>query len=163
MRVLGIDVGFAITGWSIVEKNGSKLEIISYGIIETKDIKEPMESRIYQIFLGVKNIIEKFNPEDIAIESIFFFKNQKTVINVAQVRGAIVALSKMYNLNIFNYTPLQVKIAVTGYGRADKKQVQRSLKIILGIQHDLTQDDSADAIAISICHINSKKVSYNKV
>ncbi len=156
MKVLGIDVGFAITGWSIVEKERGVLSIIDYGVITTSP-KESLPARLYEIYDGLKHIIKKYKPDHCAVESLFYFKNQKTVIDVAQVRGIILLAAQEKKLNIFNYTPLQVKIAVTGYGRAEKKQVQEMVKKIFNLLEIPKPDDAADAIAVSFCHLNSIK------
>lgn len=156
MKVLGIDVGFAITGWSIVEKERGGLTISDFGVITTSS-KETLPARLCEIYSGVKYIIKKYKPDCCAVESLFYFKNQKTVIDVAQVRGVILLAAQEKKLDIFNYTPLQVKIAVTGYGRAEKKQVQEMVKNIFKLTAIPKPDDAADAIAVSICHLNSIK------
>ena len=159
MRVLGIDVGFAILGWSIVEKSGTKYNLIDYGVIETsKD--EKIETRLQQVYVNLNEVIKNYKPEVSAVESLFFFKNQKTIINVGQVRGVILLALVNNNLEIFDYTPLQVKVSVTGYGRAEKSQVQKMVKIICGLSEIPKPDDAADAIAIGICHLNT--VKFNK-
>jgi len=159
MRVLGIDVGFAILGWSIVEKSGTKYNLIDYGVIETsKD--EKIETRLQQVYVNLNEVIKNYKPEVSAVESLFFFKNQKTIINVGQVRGVILLALVNNNLEIFDYTPLQVKVSVTGYGRAEKSQVQKMVKIICGLNEIPKPDDAADAIAIGICHLNT--VKFNK-
>ncbi|MBE0573400.1 crossover junction endodeoxyribonuclease RuvC [Candidatus Dojkabacteria bacterium] len=157
MRVLGIDVGFAINGWSILDKDPqytNGIHLIDYGAILT-EAGTPFELRLRQIFDGLDKIIKEYKPSDIAIESLFYFKNQKTVINVSQVRGVILLVAQLNNLNIYDYTPLQVKTSVTGYGRAEKRQIQQMVKMIFGLKEIPKPDDIADAIAVSYCHINS--------
>lgn len=159
MKVIGIDVGFAILGWSIIEKSGSKYNLIDYGVIETsKD--DLIASRLQQINLKLDEIIKYYKPDVSAVESLFFFKNQKTVINVGQVRGVILLTLANNQLEIFDYTPLQVKVSVTGYGRAEKSQIQKMVKMICGLNEIPKPDDAADAIAIGICHLNTTK--FNK-
>lgn len=157
MKVLGIDAGFATTGWSIVEKdNFSKngMKLIDFGVILT-DSKAPFEERLLQLFNSLCSIIDQYNPDHMAVESIFYFKNQKTVINVSQARGVILLAGKIKNVETFNYTPLQVKTSVTGYGRAEKKQVQKMIQMVFGLKEAPKPDDAADAVAIATCHISS--------
>lgn len=161
MKVLGIDVGFATTGWSIIEKDGfskNGMKLVDYGVILT-DSKTPFEERLLQLFNGLCNIIDQHSPDQMAVESIFYFKNQKTVINVSQARGVILLAGKIKNIDTFNYTPLQVKTSVTGYGRAEKKQVQKMIQMIFGLKEVPKPDDAADAVAIAVCHISSYRKS----
>lgn len=157
MRVLGIDVGFAICGWSIVDKvEGGGFKLIDFGVITTsKELEIP--ERLEIIYTGFQMIIEKYKPEEVAIEDIFFFKNEKTIINVSQVRGVILLASYQTKLKIYKYTPLQVKMAVTGYGRAEKKAVQEMVKRIFKLSYIPEPDDAADAVAIAYCHHNNIK------
>ncbi len=157
MRVLGIDVGFAICGWSIVDKDKSgAIKLVDFGVITTeKELEIP--ERLDIIYAGFQSIIDKYKPDEVAIEDIFFFKNAKTVINVSQVRGVILLVSFQTKLKIFKYTPLQVKQAVTGYGRAEKKQVQEMVQKIFKLKYIPKPDDAADAVAIAYCHHNNFK------
>jgi len=157
MIVIGLDCGTATTGWAIIkiDKNGIYKEI-NYGVIQTS-AKEMMEERLKIIFEKINELISKFNPTDVAIEDLFYFKNQKTVITVGQARGVMVLASKLAGKSIYNYTPLQVKSAVCGYGKADKIQVSKMVKAILKLKEIPKPDDAADALAIAICHINTKK------
>ncbi|WP_300360691.1 crossover junction endodeoxyribonuclease RuvC [Fusobacterium sp.] len=154
MRILGIDPGTAIVGYSIVDYVNSKMQLIDYGCIYT-DKNLPMEDRLLIIFNELEEIIKKYSPEHMAIEELFYFKNNKTVISVGEARGVIVLAGKKNNLKISEYTPLQVKIGITGYGKAEKKQVQLMVKTILKLKEIPKPDDAADAIAIAITHINS--------
>lgn len=157
MRTLGIDVGTAITGWSIVEKlPGGKYMTYGYGVIRT-DKNLSAAERLVIIFNELNEIITTFKPSDMAIEELFYFKNSKTVITVGQARGVMLLAGKLNNLHITGYTPLQVKQAVTGYGRAEKEQIQKMVKLILKLDHIPKPDDAADALAIAICHLNSLK------
>ena len=160
MRILGIDPGTAIVGYSILDYKNNKIELIDYGCIYTdKDLD--MSLRLEQIYLKLESIINLYKPDQMAIEELFFFKNQKTIISVAQARGVIVLKAQMSGIEIFNYTPLQVKTGITGYGRASKKQVQEMTKVILKLKEIPKPDDAADAIAIGINHINTiKGVGY---
>ncbi len=161
MRVLGIDVGFAITGWSILDKDPSYkngMRLVEYGaILTTPD--EQFEQRLLILHTDLDKIIKEFKPEHIAIESLFYFKNQKTVMTVAQARGVILLTAQLNGLEIFNYTPLQVKTSVTGYGRAEKAQIQKMVKMIFGLKEAPKPDDVADAVAIAYCHSNTYRLS----
>lgn len=157
MRVLGIDAGFAIVGWSILEKNPAYkngLNLIDYGAIITS-AESTFENRLEVIFNDLNKIIKEYSPSVMAVESLFYFKNQKTVINVGQARGVILLSAQLNKLEIHDYTPLQVKTGVTGYGRADKAQIQKMIKMIFGLKEIPKPDDVADAIAISYCHLSS--------
>ncbi len=157
MRILGIDPGTAIVGYSIVDAEKGKYKLIDYGCIYT-DKDTPMPRRLEQIYDRLDTIIKLYNPTEMAIEDLYFFKNQKTVIKVSQARGVINLAAIKNSLEIFDYTPLQVKMGVCSYGRATKKQVQEMVKIILNLDEIPTPDDAADAIAIAITHINSKNI-----
>ena len=156
MRVIGLDPGTATTGWAILEEKKGCLKPIAYGHISTKP-KTPESKRILEISTDLKEIIAKYKPTEAGIEKIFFFKNEKTVIQVSQSRGALLLTLEEKGVRIFGYTPLQVKQAVTGYGKAEKKQVQLMVKNILDLPEIPKPDDTADAIAIAICHLNSRK------
>ena len=154
MRILGIDPGTAIVGYSIVDYKENKINLIKYGCIFT-DKNLPMEDRLLIIFEELEAIIDLYKPKFMAVEELFFFKNNKTVISVGQARGVIILAGKKNNLAIESYTPLQVKMGITGYGKADKKQVQLMVQKILKLDEIPKPDDAADAIAVAITHINS--------
>ena len=154
MRVLGIDPGTAIVGYSIIDYKNNKIQLIDYGCIYTNK-EDSLSLRLEQVYLRVESLINLYNPDHMAIEELFFFKNQKTIISVAQSRGVIILKAQLSGLDIYNYTPLQVKTGITGYGRANKKQVQEMTKIILKLSEIPKPDDAADAIAIAINHINT--------
>lgn len=158
LRVLGIDPGTATTGWAILEEKNGKTSPLAYGHISTCK-RNCDDKRILEISENLKEIIKKYKPQEASVEEIFFFKNQKTVITVSQARGAILLTLRQNNVKVSNYTPLQVKQALTGYGRAEKKQMQLMTKEILNLEKLPTPDDTADAIAIAICHINSRKLN----
>lgn len=161
LRVLGIDPGTATTGWAILEENNSRTEAIAYGHISTDKDCCP-EDRLCEICSDLENIIKKYQPVEAAIEELFFFKNQKTIISVAQARGAVLLTLRQNNVRIASYTPLQIKQALTGYGRADKKQIQLMTQSIMGLKSLPKPDDTADAIAIALCHLNSRKMANLK-
>lgn len=154
MRILGIDPGTAIVGYSILDFVDNKYKLIEYGCVFT-DKDTPMEERLCEIYARITELIEKYKPDEMAIEELFFFKNNKTVISVGQARGVIVLAGRQNNLKINNYTPLQVKMGITGYGKADKKQIQLMVQRILNLESIPKPDDAADAIAIAITHINT--------
>jgi crossover junction endodeoxyribonuclease RuvC len=155
MRILGIDPGTATTGWSILEQNKKEIVTIAYGHITTSS-KKSISQRLKEVAQDIEEIIKKYKPTEGAVEDLFFFKNVKTAMKVSQSRGAIMLTLINSGLDVFEYTPLQVKQAVTGYGRADKKQVQLMVKNILKLKEIPTPDDTADAIAIAICHMQSR-------
>lgn len=154
MRVLGIDPGTAIVGFSVVDYIDKKMNLIEYGCIYTEK-DENMPRRIKKIYESLNEIIERYKPEYLAIEELFYFKNNKTVISVSQARGVMLLCAEQNGLKIFEYTPLQVKMGITGYGRAEKQQVQVMVQKILGLKEIPKPDDAADAIALAITHINS--------
>lgn len=154
MRVLGIDPGTAIVGFSILDFENNKFKVIDFGCIYT-DKNMLMEDRLCKIYSELSEIIKKYQPTEMAIEELFYFKNNKTVISVGQARGVIVLCGRQNNLKINNYTPLQVKTGITGYGKAEKKQIQLMVQRILNLKEIPKPDDAADALAIAITHINS--------
>ena len=158
MRILGIDPGFAITGYSIIDYIGNKFYLRTSGAILT-EAKTSFPLRLEKINKELSEIIENYNPDAMSIEELFFNNNAKTALNVAQARGVILVTARMHNLDIFEYTPLQVKQAVTGYGRADKIQVQRMVKMILNEEKLPKLDDVTDSMAMAICHAHSAKFS----
>ena len=156
MRVLGIDPGFAITGYSIIDYIGNKFKLIDSGAVLTKaGVSFPQ--RLTKIYDDLNLIIDQYNPDAIAVEELFFNQNTKTAINVAQARGIILIVGCKRGIPTFEYTPLQVKQAVTGYGRADKMQVQRMVQSILKVDKVPKLDDITDSMAIGICHAHSQK------
>ncbi len=150
MVILGIDPGLAIVGWGVLECVKGKFRVMGYGSIQTK-AGLPVEERIKQIYESMNIIIDKYKPEVMAIEELFWNTNQKTGISVAEARGVILLAAHMKGLQINEYTPLQVKQAVVGYGRAEKKQVITMVTSILNLQKPPKPDDTADALAIAIC------------
>ena len=150
MRVLGIDPGYAIVGYGIIETSENN-RVIDYGVIETPK-EDPLPIRLQHIDEALRVIFETYRPEEVAIEELFYFKNQKTVIQVAQARGVIVLASQKYCGRTFEYTPIQIKQALTGNGHADKRQMQYMVKSVLGLKDIPRPDDGADALAVAICH-----------
>ena len=160
MRILGIDPGFAITGYSIIDYVGNKFKLVTSGAILT-EAHTSFPLRLEKIYSDLQEIITTYKPEAMAIEELFFNNNAKTAINVAQARGVILVVAKLNNLPIYEYTPLQVKQAVVGYGRADKMQVQRMVKMILNEENLPKLDDTTDSMAMAICHAHSHKFAQS--
>lgn len=154
MRVIGIDPGTAIVGFGVVDYIGKEYKVVDYGCIYTP-MDLPMEKRIAMIFNQLTDLIKKFQPDHMAVEDLFFFKNAKTVISVAQARGVILLCGELYNIPQKSYTPPQVKIGITGYGRAQKKEIQEMVKRLLKLEEIPQPDDAADGLALAITHINS--------
>lgn len=151
MVILGIDPGYAIVGWGVIEYKANKFKVIDYGAVTT-EAKTPFPLRLCDIYNGLCDIIKKYQPEVLSMEKLFYNNNAKTVIDVAQARGVITLAAQQNGLKIAEYTPLQVKQSVTGYGRAVKKQVQEMTRIILNLEKIPKPDDTADALAMAICH-----------
>ncbi len=151
MIILGIDPGYAIVGWGVVEYSGTKFKTLGYGSIQTP-AGIPIAERLEQIFYGMNEIIEKYKPQQMAVEELFFNTNTTTAIAVAEARGIILLSAKLKNVGVFEYTPMQVKQAVVGYGKAEKRQVIAMVTTILGLPKPPKPDDTADALAIAICH-----------
>ena len=154
MVILGIDPGLAIVGYGIIEYKNSAFTTIAYGSIQTP-AHTPVENRIYTIYSDLNRIIEMYRPTDMAVEELFFNTNQKTVITVAEARGVILLCAKQKGISIYEYTPLQVKQAVVGYGRAEKQQVMAMVRMLLNLQKTPRPDDAADALALAICHAHT--------
>ncbi len=154
MIILGIDPGYAIVGWGVIEYSGSKFRTLGYGSIQTP-AGMPIIDRLELIFRGMKEIIEKYKPDQMAVEELFFNTNSKTAIVVAEARGIILLAAKLAGVKIAEYTPLQVKQAVVGYGRAEKKQVIIMVTSLLGLKAPPKPDDTADALAVAVCHAHS--------
>lgn len=156
MIILGIDPGTATTGYGLIEDKKGELKVVDYGCVCTKK-SLAMPERLDLIAKGLKKIIKKYKPQAMAVENLFFFKNAKTAITVGQARGVILFIGKNEKLEVLEYTPLQVKQAVVGYGRADKNQIQQMVKAILNLKTAPKPDDAADALAVAICCANSMK------
>jgi crossover junction endodeoxyribonuclease RuvC len=154
MIILGVDPGTATTGYGIIRKEGQRHSLIKYGCILTP-AKTPLSDRLVSIFDELSEIIDEYKPEQIAVEELFFAANSKTAIAVGQARGVILLAGKKKGLPVFEYTPLEVKMALTGYGRADKNQIQQMVKTLISLGEIPKPDDAADALAIAICHANT--------
>lgn len=154
MIILGIDPGYAIVGYGVIEYKNNHFSVVDYGAILT-DAGTPFNIRLEKIYDGLCNIIEIHKPEAMAIEKLFYNNNAKTVIDVSQARGVIMLAAQKNGVSAFEYTPLQVKQSVVGYGRAEKKQVQEMTRRILALEKIPKPDDTADALAMAICHAHA--------
>ena len=154
MRILGIDPGLAIVGWGVVDYQNTRFRTVAYGSIQTP-AHTRTEERLKLIYDGMKELIEKYAPDALAVEELFFNTNITTGIRVAEARGVILLSAEQMRVPIFEYTPLQVKQAVVGYGRAEKRQVIAMVTKLLGLPKPPKPDDTADALAIAICHAHS--------
>ena len=151
MKILGIDPGLAIVGYSIVDFDGENVSLLNSGSIKTS--KNNTESqRLLEIFEDITTVIERYKPDIASVEKLFFFKNQKTVMPVAAARGVLMMAIEKCGVPVFEYTPMEVKQVLTGYGRADKKEVEQMVKIAFNGQILPKLDDTIDAMAIAICH-----------
>ena len=155
MRILGIDPGYAILGYGIIDVTGNRFSVVDYGAILT-DTSMEMPQRLKRLYDGLTNLIKIYEPDEASIEELFFNNNAKTAILVGAARGAAVLACANGGLPIGEYTPLQIKQALVGYGRADKKQVQFMVKTMLNLKSVPKPDDTADALAAAICHAHSK-------
>lgn len=151
MRILGIDPGYAIVGYGVLEYGKNKFYPVEFGAVTTQAHTD-FQQRLKEVYTEVSEIIERTKPEALAIEKLFFTTNQKTVIQVAQARGVILLAAAENNVPVYEYTPLQIKQSVTGYGKAIKTQVQEMTKRILRLEKVPKPDDTADRLAVAICH-----------
>lgn len=151
---MGIDPGLAIVGWGIIEKRNNRFYPIAYGAIRTPAHTD-VEARLMQIYEDMNTLIERYHPEEMAVEELFFNTNVTTGISVAEARGVILLAARQKGLRIAEYTPMQVKQAVVGYGKAEKRQVISMVTSLLSLPKPPTPDDTADAIAIALCHAQS--------
>ena len=154
MRILGIDPGYAIVGWGVVDYEKNHFTPVDYGAVLTA-AKTPFEQRLECIYDDVTAIIDRYRPQALSIEKLFFNTNAKTAIDVSQARGVILLAAVKAEVPVFEYTPLQVKQSVVGYGRAEKQQVQEMTRILLNLQKVPKPDDTADSLALAICHAHS--------
>ncbi len=151
MRILGIDPGYALMGWGVIDTEGQRMRLVNYGCVETK-AGQPMQHRLRTLQLGVQTLVNTYRPDDVAFEELFFARNVTTALMVGAARGAAIIAAAEYTENLYEYTPMQIKQAVTGYGKADKKQIQQMVKLLLHMDAVPTPDDAADAIAAAITH-----------
>ncbi len=155
MKILGVDPGLAEIGYGVVEEDGNSLSQIEFGLLRTSSEKSDLE-RLNIVFEELTKIIKRLEPEQMAVEELFFNKNAKTAIRVGQARGVILLAGSRAGIPVFEYTPLEVKQAVVGHGRAEKMQVQQMVKTLLGLAEIPASEDAADALAVSICHCHTE-------
>ena len=157
MRILGIDPGIGRTGWGIIELHGSQFTVHSFGCIETL-ANDALPNRLFALHDEIINIINEYKPEELSIEDLFFNTNAKTALVVGQARGVVLLAAAQKNLPVAVYTPLQIKMALTGYGRAEKNQIGQMVKTLLKLPSIPKPDDTADALAIAVTHAFSRKM-----
>lgn len=158
MRILGIDPGLAIVGFGVIEQEHNRLSLVDYGTVTTP-AGMPLPERLVIVHDGVKKVVEDYRPDMVAFEELFFCKNVTTAIAVGQARGAaVIAARNAFGGKLYEYTPKQIKQAITGYGHADKQQMQQMVRILLQMDHIPKPDDAADALAIAICHAQCYRV-----
>lgn len=158
MRILGIDPGVAIVGYGVIEYKKNVFKVIDYGKI-TSPAHTPLSKRLKMVYDGATELVNAFKPDVVAIEELFFNTNVKTAIAVGHARGVLVLAAENAGIPVAEYTPLQIKQAVVGYGRADKNQVQQMVKMFLSLNEIPKPDDTADALAVAICHAHSASLS----
>lgn len=161
MTIIGIDPGIARVGWGVLKIENSNSQMTNVGCFETSK-NDPLDQRLLSISKFLKELFSKYKPDCVAVEQLYFATNAKTAITVGQARGVIILTASQANLPTFDYTPLQVKLAITGYGKADKNQVQQMVKNILKLPEIPRPDDAADALAIALTHAFSYKLQKIK-
>ena len=154
MRVLGIDPGLATMGWGVIETDGYRVRLVQYGALITYP-QDTFPTRLACIYSGVKGLLETFRPDEIAFEELFFAKNTKTALLVGAARGVAILAAQRCSKPLYEYTPMQIKLAVTGNGHADKTQVQEMIRLLLRLKKIPKPDDAADALAVALCHANT--------
>ena len=162
MRILGIDPGLAIVGWGVLDYQASRFQTVAYGAIRTPK-ESPTEERLRLIFDGMRELLDTYHPDAVSVEELFFDNNITTGIRVAEARGVILLSVKLAGVEMQDYTPMQVKQSVVGYGKAEKKQVIMMVTKLLGLKEPPKPDDTADALALAICHAHtggSRLASY---
>ena len=158
MCVLGIDPGIGTTGYGVVDEDASgNVALIAYGAIETQP-GAPMAERLKKLHDGAQALLREYQPESVAVEQLFFGRNVTTAISVGQARGVILLAIAQAGLDVFEYKPAEVKQALSGYGKADKRQMQEMVRLLLNLDHIPRPDDAADAIAIAVCHLQSRRI-----
>lgn len=162
MRIFGIDPGFAIVGYGVIDYNGISFSPVSFGVVTTPAGTDFSE-RLHSIYSDLNELFSKYSPDCVSIEKLYFNTNTTTAIEVAEARGVILLASKHNNIPVFEYTPLQVKQAITGYGKAEKRQVIEMVKSFLAFDRAPKPDDAADALALAICHAHSSGNIFGKL
>lgn len=161
MRILGIDPGFGIIGFGVIDKSNSGLEVVDYGVITTPK-EMPFNERLKVIYDSMNALLDRYKPDEVSIEELYFNKNITTGIKVAEARGIILLTFQQHKLPIFEYTPQDIKMALTGQGRATKHQMQFMVKTILRLTKIPRPDDAADAVAVALCHSQTNQTMRNR-
>lgn len=154
--ILGVDPGLATMGWGVIETNGSKHRLLQYGTLGTP-AGEALPLRLRSIFVGLEQLISTYQPDHIAVEELFFARNVTTALSVGAARGVALVAAVQHTENLYEYTPMQIKQAVVGYGKADKQQVQTMVRLLLNLTEIPRPDDAADALAVAITHAHSSR------
>ena len=154
MIILGIDPGYAILGYGVIESKGVQSKPIDYGVIETA-AGVPFPARLEKLYLGMKQLMAAYKPDHVSFEELFFYRNTTTALQVAAGRGVALLAAQQSGVPLYEYTPMQIKLAVTGNGHAEKKQVQQMIRILLALKDIPKPDDAADALAAALCHANT--------
>ena len=162
MVILGIDPGYAIVGYGVLQYDNNKIKVLDFGAVTTPAGMD-FPARLHVIYQDLSCLCQKYHPDAMSIEKLFFNTNKKTAVDVAQARGVILLSAQANGAEIFEYTPLQVKQSVVGYGRAEKKQVQEMTKQLLGLSAVPKPDDTADALALALCHAHSSGSVYRNI
>jgi crossover junction endodeoxyribonuclease RuvC len=157
MRVIGIDPGTAVTGYGVVDAEGNRLQAVTYGVIRTRS-DLPVAARLEKIYHSLKKVMTEHQPQVASVEKLFVSKNPAMALAVGQARGASLLAAATMGLEVAEFTPLEVKQAVVGYGKADKSQVQQMVKVLLGLHEVPRPDDAADALAVAICRLHTSRI-----
>lgn len=157
MLVLGIDPGTAITGYGLVREDDEGLALVACGVITTP-ADQPLPRRLQAIYHGLIAIINRHEPDQVAVEELFFSRNARTALSVGQARGVVLLAAAEAGLSLHEYKPLEVKQAIAGYGGADKRQVQEMVRMLLRLEQVPEPDDAADAVAVAVCHVHSARM-----
>lgn len=159
MLILGLDPGLARLGWGVLNYDGVRMKALDYGVLTTTAGTE-LPLRLLQLYEGVTSLLHRFEPDEVAMEELFFAKNVTTAISVGEARGVTLLACRQYTNQLYEYTPMQIKQAVVGYGKADKMQIQQMVKLILHLSEIPKPDDAADGLAIAICHANTSHMRH---
>ncbi len=161
MLILGVDPGSRVTGYGVIESTGTTHEIIDYGVIRTHP-RNPFSRRLLHVYNDLNRIINQYKPNVVALEDVFFAVNIRSLLTLGHIRGIVLVVAAQANIDIHEYSPLEVKKAVVGYGRADKRQVQKMVQLILNLAQMPEPNDAADALAVAICHIHNSNKNFNR-